>query len=78
MWLLKRFNRSSRIKDAKKYQKIKFLFLATGSQGEPMGAMNRIINGIHPDVNLEAQDCVIFFLLKLFQEMKKNYTISKI
>ena len=37
-------------KDAKKYQKTKILYLATGSQGEPMGAMNRIINGIHPEV----------------------------
>ena len=47
-------------KKAKNIAKNKILYLATGSQGEPMGAMNRIINGIHPDVNLEAQDCVIF------------------
>ena len=25
-----------------------------------MGAMNRIINGIHPEVYLESGDCVIF------------------
>ena len=25
-----------------------------------MGAMNRIINGVHPDVYLESGDCVIF------------------
>ena len=42
-----------------------------------MGAMNRIINGVHPDVHLEKGDCVIF-LLKLFQETKKNYIIYKI
>ena len=47
-------------KDAKKVTKNKILYLATGSQGEPMGAMNRIINGVHPDVHLEKGDCVIF------------------
>ena len=25
-----------------------------------MGAMTRIINGIHPDVHLDSGDCVIF------------------
>ena len=40
-------------RDAKKVAKNKILYLATGSQGEPMGAMNRIINGNHPEVNLE-------------------------
>ena len=59
-------------RDAKKVSKNKILYLATGSQGEPMGAMNRIINGVHPDVNLETGDCVIFFLLKLFRGMKKK------
>ena len=43
-----------------KNKKNKILYLATGSQGEPMGAMNRIINGVHPDVQLESGDCVIF------------------
>ena len=47
-------------KDAKKISKNKILYLATGSQGEPMGAMNRIVNGIHPEVSLESKDCVIF------------------
>ena len=47
-------------RDAKKVSKNKILYLATGSQGEPMGAMNRIINGIHPEVFLEEGDCVIF------------------
>ena len=47
-------------KEAKKIAKNKILYLATGSQGEPMGAMNRIINGTHPDVFIESGDCVIF------------------
>ena len=38
----------------KKVSKNKILYLATGSQGEPMGAMNRIINGVHPDVLMES------------------------
>ena len=46
-------------RDAKKINKDKILYLATGSQGEPMGAMTRIINGVHPDVYLESGDCVI-------------------
>ena len=45
-------------RDAKKVPKNKILYLATGSQGEPMGAMNRIINGVHPDVHLEKGDAV--------------------
>ena len=50
-------------RDAKKVPKNKIIYLATGSQGEPMGAMNRIINGVHPDVNLE-RGIVSFFLPK--------------
>ena len=64
-------------RDAKKVPKNKILYLATGSQGEPMGAMTRIINGIHPDVYLEKGDCV-FSHLKLYQEMRKNYITYKI
>ena len=47
-------------RDAKKFVKNKILYLATGSQGEPMGAMNRIVNGVHPDVYLESGDYVPF------------------
>ena len=64
-------------RDAKKVSKNKILYLATGSQGEPMGAMNRIINGIHPEVNLEKGDCVIFHQ-KLYLGMRKNCTTYKI
>ena len=65
------------LKMQKKVTKNKILYLATGSQGEPMGAMNRIINGVHPEVFLESGDCVIF-PQKLFQVMKKNYITYKI
>ena len=63
-------------RDAKKVEKNKILYLATGSQGEPMGAMTRIINGTHPDVHLESGDSVIF-LLKLYQETKKIIPSAK-
>ena len=63
-------------RDAKKVSKNKILYLATGSQGEPMGAMNRIINGVHPDVNLETGDCVIFSS-KIIPGMKKIISFTK-
>ena len=64
-------------KDAKKVTKNKILYLATGSQGEPMGAMNRIIKGVHPDVLLEKGDCVIFSS-KIIPGNEKNCIIYKI
>jgi ribonuclease J len=63
-------------RDAKKIAKNKILHLATGSQGEPMGAMNRIINGIHPDVFLEAGDCVIFSSKIIPGNEKKLYQLQ--
>ncbi len=63
-------------RDAKKISKNKILFLATGSQGEPMGAMNRIINGIHPDVFLESGDCVIFSSKIIPGNEKKLYQLQ--
>ena len=42
-----------------------------------MGAMNRIINGIHPDVNLERGDCVIFSSKIIPGNEKKSYIIYK-
>ena len=47
-------------KEAKKLSKNKIIYLCTGSQGEPMGAMKRIVNGTHPDVFLESGDSIIF------------------
>ena len=63
-------------RDAKKIPKNKILFLATGSQGEPMGAMNRIINGNHPDVFLEQGDCVIFSSKIIPGNEKKLYQLQ--
>ena len=47
-------------RDAKKISRDKIIYLCTGSQGEPMGAMNRISNYTHPDVFIEKDDTVIF------------------
>jgi len=63
-------------RDAKKISRNKILLLATGSQGEPMGAMNRIINGIHPDVFLESGDCVIFSSKIIPGNEKKLYQLQ--
>ena len=69
-------------RDAKKIEKKKILYLCTGSQGEPNGAMKRISNYIHPDVFVEAGDTVIFSskiipgnekkLYKLHNQLVKN------
>ena len=61
---------------AKKVSKNKILYLATGSQGEPMGAMNRIVNGSHPDVFLEEGDCVIFSSKIIPGNEKKLYNLQ--
>ena len=63
-------------RDAKKVARNKIVFLATGSQGEPMGAMNRIVNGIHPDVFLESGDCVIFSSKIIPGNEKKLYQLQ--
>jgi len=63
-------------RDAKKVEKNKILYLATGSQGEPMGAMNRIVNGSHPDVFLEEGDCVIFSSKIIPGNEKKLYNLQ--
>ena len=65
-------------KDAKKITKNKILYLATGTQGEPMGAMNRIINGVHPDVYLESGDCVIFSSKIIPGNEKKLYHLQNL
>ena len=65
-------------KDAKNISKNKILYLATGSQGEPMGAMNRIVNGVHPDVFLEPKDCVIFSSKIIPGNEKKLYHLQNL
>ena len=47
-------------RDAKRIAREKIIYLSTGSQGEPMGATKRIVNGTHPDVYLEKGDTIIF------------------
>ena len=69
-------------RDAKKIERKKILYLCTGSQGEPNGAMMRIANYIHPDVFIESDDTVIFSskiipgnekkLSKLHNQLVKN------
>ncbi len=65
-------------REAKNLSKNKVLYLATGSQGEPMGAMNRIINGIHPEVYLEPKDCVIFSSKIIPGNEKKLYNLQNL
>ena len=47
-------------REAKNISREKIVYLCTGSQGEPMGAMMRISSYIHPDVFIEKGDTVIF------------------
>ncbi len=65
-------------KNAKNVSKNKILYLATGSQGEPMGAMNRIVNGIHPDVFIEKGDAVIFSSKIIPGNEKKLYQLQNL
>ena len=63
-------------KDAKKVPKDKIIYLCTGSQGEPMGALNRIVNETHPDVFLESGDTVIFSSKMIPGNEKKLYYLQ--
>ena len=47
-------------REAKNISGEKIVYLCTGSQGEPMGAMMRISKHMHPDVFIETGDTVIF------------------
>ena len=62
-------------RDVKNISRDKIIYLCTGSQGEPMGAMNRISNYIHPDVFLEAGDTVIFSSKIIPGNEKKLYNL---
>jgi len=63
-------------RDAKKIPKERVLYLCTGSQGEPMGALNRIVNEIHPDVTLGTGDTVIFSSKIIPGNEKKLYWLQ--
>jgi ribonuclease J len=63
-------------REAKRVAKNKILYLATGSQGEPMGAMNRIVSGSHPEVFLDEGDCVIFSSKIIPGNEKKLYNLQ--
>ena len=69
-------------REGKKTPRDKIMYLCTGSQGEPNGAMMRISHYKHPDVFLEENDTVIFSskiipgnekkLYKLHNQLVKN------
>ena len=62
-------------RDTKNISREKIVYLCTGSQGEPLGAMNRISNYIHPDVFIEAGDTVIFSSKIIPGNEKKLYNL---
>ena len=69
-------------RETKNFSREKIIYLCTGSQGEPMGAMMRISSYTHPDVVIEKGDTVIFSskiipgnekkLYKLHNQLVKN------
>ena len=62
-------------REAKKISRNKIVYLCTGSQGEPMGAMMRISNYTHPDVFIEKDDAVIFSSKIIPGNEKKLYKL---
>ncbi len=62
-------------RDAKNISRDKIVYLCTGSQGEPMGAMTRISNYTHPDVFIEKGDAVIFSSKIIPGNEKKLYKL---
>ena len=62
-------------RDVKNISREKIVYLCTGSQGEPMGAMNRIASYIHPDVFVERGDAVIFSSKIIPGNEKKLYKL---
>ena len=62
-------------RDAKKISREKIVYLCTGSQGEPMGAMMRISSYVHPDVFIEKNDTVIFSSKIIPGNEKKLYKL---
>ena len=62
-------------REAKNISREKIIYLCTGSQGEPMGAMMRISSYTHPDVFLEKGDTVIFSSKIIPGNEKKLYKL---
>jgi ribonuclease J len=62
-------------RDAKNISREKIVYLCTGSQGEPMGAMMRISSYTHPDVFIEENDAVIFSSKIIPGNEKKLYKL---
>ncbi len=62
-------------RDAKNIGRDKIIYLCTGSQGEPLGAMMRIANYIHPDVFIERGDAVVFSSKIIPGNEKKLYKL---
>jgi len=62
-------------REAKKISKEKIVYLCTGSQGEPMGAMMRIAHYVHPDVFIEEGDTIIFSSKIIPGNEKKLYNL---
>ena len=65
-------------REANKISRERIIFLCTGSQGEPMGALNRLANEIHPDVNIEGGDTVIFSSKIIPGNEKKLYALQNL
>ncbi len=62
-------------REAKNISREKIVYLCTGSQGEPMGAMMRISNYTHTDVFIEKADAVIFSSKIIPGNEKKLYKL---
>jgi ribonuclease J len=62
-------------REAKNFSRDKIVYLCTGSQGEPMGAMMRISSYVHPDVFIEKDDAVIFSSKIIPGNEKKLYKL---
>ena len=62
-------------REAKNISRDKIVYLCTGSQGEPMGAMMRISNYTHPDILIEKNDAVIFSSKIIPGNEKKLYKL---
>ena len=62
-------------RETKNISRDKIVYLCTGSQGEPMGAMMRISSYAHPDVFIEKDDAVIFSSKIIPGNEKKLYKL---